>query len=62
MEVSRWVSTRNVGTKMSISEDKQFFTLKGARWELSREEIVLLQSRNDASNSTEHDLGRCVSL
>lgn len=47
---------------MSISEDKQFFTLKGARRELSREEILLLQSRNDASNSTEHDLGRCVSL
>jgi len=47
---------------MSISEDKQFFTLKGARRELSREEIVLLQSRKDASNSTEHDLGRRVSL
>lgn len=61
-EVTRWVSAGNVGAEMSISEDKQFFTLKGARRELSREEIVLLQSRKDASNSTEHDLGRCVSL
>lgn len=56
------VSTGNMGAEMSISEDKQFFILKGARRELSREEIVLPQSRNDVSNSTEHDLGRHMSL